>query len=104
MWLQGLKSIARGVVQLLLPNACLICDRPQGDHADFRHGLCSDCCESVTRDPHARCPRCAATIGPHTDTADGCTACRGHSLGFEGAVRLGPYEGPLRAATLRMKS
>ena len=103
MWLRGLKDVARGVAQLLLPNACLICDAPESDREDFRHGLCNECHDMVTRDPHLICPRCARTVGPHTDTARGCAACRGVSLGFESAVRLGPYEGRLRDATLRMK-
>jgi ComF family protein len=104
MWLRGLAELARGVSQLLLPNRCLICDSPQGERADFRHGLCKECYSAVTQDPCAACPYCAATIGPHTDTREGCAVCRNVSLGFSAAVRLGPYEGRLRDAVIRMKS
>ena len=103
MWLRGLRELARGIAQLLLPNSCLICDTPEGERTDFRHGLCNDCHRAVTHDPRPACPRCAATVGPHADTSEGCATCRSLSLGFGGAVRLGPYEGPLRDAILRMK-
>lgn len=104
MWLRGLAELVRGVAQLALPNACLVCAAPQGDRADFRHGLCNDCRRVVAHDPHPACPRCAATVGPHSDVTDGCAACRSRPLGFDAAFRLGPYDGRLRAAILRMKS
>jgi ComF family protein len=49
------------------------------------------------------CPWCAQTVGPHSDTSGGCAECRGESLGFDAAFRLGPYDGKLRDAVLRMK-
>jgi ComF family protein len=104
MWLRRLAELAHGVGQLVFPNACLICDAPEADRADFRHGLCSECQRALAADPYPACPRCAATVGPHTDTSDGCAVCRGHSLGFEAAVRLGPHDGRLRDAVVRMKS
>jgi ComF family protein len=104
MWLRGLGELARGVTQLLYPNACLICDAPEADGAGFRHGVCCGCWGAVTTDPFGSCPRCATTVGPHAEVADGCPACRGESPGFERAFRLGPYDGRLREAVLRIKS
>jgi ComF family protein len=104
MWLRGLAVLARGVTQLVFPNSCLICDAPEADRDDFRHGLCSDCRRAVTSDHLPACPRCAITIGPHAETEGGCSACRGESLGFDSAIRLGPYTGRLRDAVLRTKS
>jgi ComF family protein len=104
MWLRGLGELARGIAQLLYPNACLICDAPEADGAEFRHGVCSGCWHAVTTDPLGACPWCAATVGPYSDVADGCPACRGESVGFERAFRLGPYDGRLREAVLRIKS
>lgn len=102
----GLGSLARGVIELVFPNRCGVCDadRTDGERGEFRHGLCEECHRSVTTDPHPACPRCAATVGPHTDTSAGCAACRGSAFAFDAAVRLGPYEGRLRDAVLRMKS
>jgi len=103
MSLRVVTELARGVGQLLFPNSCLICDAAETDGAAFRHGLCSTCRRSVTSDPHETCPWCAATVGPHTDTSAGCPACRDLSLGFERAIRLGPYDGRLRDGVLRAK-
>jgi ComF family protein len=101
--MRAVREFAHNVVRLLYPSACLICDAPEGDAGGFRHGVCSACYAAVTTDPLAACPWCAQTVGPHTDTTDGCAECRGTALGFERAVRLGPYAGKLRDAVLRTK-
>ena len=98
-----LAEVGRGLLHLLYPNACLVCDAPEPGSGPYRHGLCSGCLTAVKADPHARCPRCASTVGPHTDVADGCLECRGRAFAFPSAVRLGEYEGRLRDAVLRMK-
>lgn len=96
-------AFGRNVAQWLFPNTCLICDAAETDTTPFRHGLCSDCHPAVTTDPFSACPWCAQTIGPYTDTTHGCMECRGVALGFERAVRLGPFRGKLRDAVLRTK-
>jgi ComF family protein len=103
MWERGLAAFVRGVADLIFPNSCLICDAPDAGGPAFRHGLCHPCYGSVTADGHEVCPRCAATVGPHTDAIDGCSACRNRSFPFTRAVRLGVYDGPLRTGILRMK-
>jgi ComF family protein len=103
MW-RGLAEIARGAAQLVYPNSCLVCDSPEAEASPFRHGLCSTCCPSMTTDAVPVCPRCAATVGPHTDVSDGCPGCRTRSFPFSKAIRLGPYEGRLREAILRLKN
>lgn len=104
MSLGRLSELARGLLQLVLPNACLLCDTPDGDASELRHGLCQNCAGAVTTDTLPACPRCAATVGPHTDTTDGCLVCRTQRFGFDAAFRLGVYEGRLRDAILRIKS
>lgn len=101
---RGLFEFARGVAQLVYPNACLLCAAPEADASGFRHGLCSECQRGVADDPFGTCPRCAATVGPHTDTSAGCVACRDQSFAFDRTFRLGPYDGRLRDAVLKMKS
>jgi len=96
-------ELARGIAQLLYPNACLLCESPETEAAPFRHGFCTDCHRSIISDPAEACPRCAATVGPHTDVTDGCYACRERTFAFRGAVRLGLYASPLKDAILRMK-
>ncbi len=101
---QAAAEFVRNVVRLLYPKPCLICAAPEGEATEpFRHGLCIECYRSVTQDPFPACPRCAQTIGPHTDTEHGCAECHGAPLGFDRALRLGPYTGKLRDAVLRTK-
>jgi ComF family protein len=54
-------------------------------------------------DARNTCPRCAATVGPHTFVDEGCNQCRKDRFAFESAQRLGPYEGLLRDVVLRLK-
>ena len=102
MWLRELAELAHGVAHLLYPPACLICDSPET--VPLRHGLCSNCLRSITADPAEVCPWCASTVGPHTDVTRGCVVCQPRSFGFDGTYRLGPYEGRLREAILRIKN
>lgn len=104
MRLRGLSELVRGITQLIFPNACLICNAEEDDCTRFRHGLCSNCLREVSPVDDLACPRCAMTIGAHTDVSRGCSLCQGDSLGFDSAMRLGPYEGKLRDAVLRMKT
>ncbi|QDU22741.1 phosphoribosyltransferase family protein [Urbifossiella limnaea] len=103
MWPRTLYDLARGAADLIFPPACLLCDAAEAEAAPFRHGFCSACRDALTADPAARCPKCAATVGPHTDLKGGCPACRGRGFGFDATVRLGPYDGSLRAAILKTK-
>lgn len=98
------REFARGVGQLLYPNSCLVCGTPEPADVPFRHGFCLACTSAVTTDPHETCPRCAATVGPHTDTSSGCPACSGQSFPFAHAFRLGLYGERLRDAILLTKS
>ncbi len=104
MSLSHVLEFVRGVSQLILPNACLVCDVIEGDRRDFRHGLCGECRGAFARDPHQSCPHCAITIGPFTDTTEGCVSCKGKLLGIRSTLRLGAYDGRLREAVLRMKT
>ena len=82
------RLLFQGTSQLLYPNACLICGSPEADGAAFRHGLCSGCRRDVSEDQHEVCTRCAATVGPHAEVANGCPACREIGHGFDRAVRF----------------
>ncbi len=96
-------ELARGLIDLLYPGRCLVCDAAE-DETPFRHNLCTACDTAIRHDPWETCPRCAATVGPHADTSEGCLACRDKGFKFDAAVRLGPYDGRLRDAILRTKS
>lgn len=99
---QALSELVHGALSWAFPSACLVCDAPEGSDG-LRHGLCPTCAIAVATDPLPCCPRCAQTVGPHANTAEGCTECRSQSFAFDRAFRFGPYEGPLREAVLRLK-
>lgn len=96
-------EFARNCLHLLYPETCLVCSGRTREPAGLRHGMCSACAGAVTTDPLPSCPWCAKSVGPYSDTTNGCLECRGTALGFERAFRLGPYDGPLRTAVLRVK-
>ena len=99
---QHLTELLRGIAHLILPNSCLVCGQPEEVELSF--GLCDACRQSITEDSHETCPHCATTVGPFTDLTKGCGECRSRSFGFQAAIRLGPYDGLLRTAILRLKS
>lgn len=94
------RELAAGLLHLVYPAVCGVCGRllPAGLD-DF----CPACAEALATDPHASCPRCAGTVGPFAQTESGCPACRARKFYFDRALRLGPYEGPLREVVLRLK-
>src|SRR5579885_2102541 len=95
-----MRALWQGLLHLLYPGACHVCDAPLPPDAG---PFCPDCRKALTVDPHPQCPRCAGTVGPFAEVADGCTHCRGTSFPFAKVVRLGPYQGRLRDVILRMK-
>ncbi len=104
MW----RSFLGGLLDLIYPPSCLLCGEsphvvPKLPLFSWQASLCERCIQELTRQPHPVCPRCAAPIGPHALVAGGCSRCRERSFGFECLLSLGPYDGVLRAAVLRMK-
>ncbi|HKI34523.1 MAG TPA: ComF family protein [Gemmataceae bacterium] len=95
-----MRSILQGLLHLLYPGACHVCDAPLPPGAG---PFCDPCRQALTVDPHGQCPRCAGSVGPFAEVADGCPHCRGTSFPFDTVLRLGPYEGRLREVILRMK-
>jgi ComF family protein len=49
------------------------------------------------------CPRCAMQVGPFADLKDGCSECRGRSLGFDAALAFGPYDEAIKDLCLQLK-
>lgn len=94
-WLDALES-------LVFPMSCLVCDF-DGINGPF----CPDCRQELQAASEGACPRCALPTGPFAQGAPGrrrgCSWCHRRSLGFDAAAALGPYQGPIRAACLRLK-
>jgi ComF family protein len=96
-----LHHLFTGFDRLVYPPDCLLCE------ARFERtdgvSLCANCRAALLAEPFSTCPRCAGTVGPHVELADGCPTCSAESFHFESAMRLGPYDGKLRDAILRSK-
>lgn len=94
------RELSRGILHLLCPPACHECGRLLAAGAG---PFCAQCRSALTTDPHPSCPGCAGTVGPFAATERGCHRCRDSGFHFDRALRLGPYQGLLREAILRMK-
>jgi ComF family protein len=94
------RHLGQGTLALLYPGICAACSAslPPG-----RDRFCSTCRMALTSDVQPTCPHCASTVGAFTQIEDGCLQCRNATFHFEGAIRLGPYEGLLRDLILRIK-
>lgn len=94
------RTLRNGATQLLYPGSCWMCGQMLEAGVI---GFCPICRQALTSDPHPTCPRCSSSVGPHVAVTGGCQRCRGTSYSFDESLRLGPYEGLLRDAILRMK-
>jgi len=98
-WLKaGWAGANEAFDSLLFPASCPICDAETAGSP-----FCPDCRAELLGASGPSCPRCAMPVGPFSDLAGGCSGCRGGSLGFDGAVALGPYSGPIRHLCLGLK-
>lgn len=95
-----LGQIGRAGHGLLFPLVCPVCDNdvPAGGSP-----FCLPCQAELIEAGGAACPRCAMPVGPFSHVTKGCIECRGKPLGFDAAVALGPYSGPIRQNCLALK-
>ncbi|QDV38385.1 ComF family protein [Tautonia plasticadhaerens] len=90
------RWLGEAVGGLAFPGDCLVCDGPTGDRLA---PVCPECRGELLDASGPSCPRCALPVGPYA----GCGWCAGRPLGFDRAVALGPYQGPIRHLCLRLK-
>jgi ComF family protein len=101
---RGLTACGLAIDDLIFPWTCLLCGSEEpGLQGPFCPPCRADLLEAAAPATNPRCPRCALPVGPFADLHDGCARCRGHSLGFDAALALGAYEGPVRELCLRLK-
>jgi ComF family protein len=86
------------LADLAFPLDCVICGQ-DGTRTPF----CDDCRAELREARGEACPRCALGLGPWARSDGGCSVCRERTLGFDAAVALGPYQGPIREVCLRLK-
>ena len=89
-----------GVGALTFPGDCQVCGLDPLGPVEAPSGLCDDCRGELLGTAGPACPRCALPVGPY---AAACGECRGRRLGFDGALAIGPYQGPIRHLCLRLK-
>ncbi|HVS36867.1 MAG TPA: ComF family protein [Gemmataceae bacterium] len=94
------RELGRGLLHLIYPPCCHLCGRSLPGVAPF----CDGCRAAFLADATPACPSCAAAVGPFAVIDGRCIHCRDETFAFEAALRLGPYEGHLREAVLRMKN
>jgi ComF family protein len=90
-WLEGVEVLG-------FPFACMVCE------AEVRGSpFCEGCRDELLQSAGPACWRCAMPVGPWAGTQHDCSECRGRALGFDRAIALGPYQGPIRELCLRLK-
>ncbi|MCH7720368.1 MAG: ComF family protein [Planctomycetes bacterium] len=96
-WDGRLIRLLTAVVDVCIPNACLLCRaEPKARDGD----LCTQCRQGVA--VHVDyCPRCARSIAPYTVHDGRCPRCRKRRVITAGRVRLGEY-GSALADAIRM--
>lgn len=97
----AISELVRGLRDLVFPPVCLICHSIVAGSDDH---FCAACTRALTDDPHSTCPRCSSSVGEFADVSKGCPSCRNDRFHFDSCFRMGPYDGILREAVLRMKS
>ena len=97
-----LLGLWTSVRQLLLPAHCAACGASAP--VERRLPLCERCGETLAKlIATGHCPLCGRNAGPYTSSPEGCYFCREYPVRFDAAVRVGPYQDPLRRLILRCK-
>jgi ComF family protein len=97
-WQACLNWWGRAVGALVFPWECQVCGGEAGDSP-----FCAGCRAELLQASGSACVRCAMPMGPWANREGGCSECRGRALGFDRAVALGPYQGPVRSLCLALK-
>lgn len=82
---------------LFFPWHCAVCQ------VSAQSAICDGCRGDLLGSQRSACPRCAMPVGPHARLDRGCSECRNRTLGFDQAMALGSYSGPLRDLCLSLK-
>jgi ComF family protein len=95
---RAVASFLEAVDALVFPWECSVCGV-----GVVGGPFCGDCRRTLLEAAGSACPRCALPLGPWARRDRGCSECRGAPLGFDGAIALGAYQGPIRQLCLSLK-
>ncbi len=87
---------------LVVPWSCCICGT-DALRLWAQGPFCPDCRAELLDGAGIACARCAMSVGPYGRQEGGCIECQGRALGFDAAIALAPYQGPIRELCLRLK-
>jgi ComF family protein len=89
-------------LDLVYPPSCAFCRCAIESRESV---LLCPACRAEMMECGRACARCGSTVvsDVRVDASHGCPRCKNERLHFHGVVRLGVYQGKLRAAVLRIK-
>ena len=100
------KSLMRMGFDLVYPPRCPLCHlalQESGGNCTLHSEICAVCAIRIAPNiPHS-CPKCAAPVGPYSETLEKCNHCRSDRFQFNSIIRLGVYQDDLRSACLLAK-
>src|SRR5690242_5484666 len=102
-----LSAFARGAADFLYPPACRWCAAELPEALSYPTAgapFCEKCRGELLATRGLACVRCGAAIGPYLDPNVPCSMCRDEKFAFERVIRVGVYDGALRAACLKGKA
>ncbi|MFI5454604.1 MAG: ComF family protein [Isosphaerales bacterium] len=98
-WISG---FGQALDALVFPWSCPLCGM-EGLSEPFCRSCRRELLEQSAKAAASACPRCALPVGPYADLREGCSVCRGRSMGFDAALAFGPYDQEIRDLCLRLK-
>jgi len=95
------KSIGRGVLELVYPPVCHLCNnsQPIGE----AHAICLACVKQLRQLRGPQCRRCGAVFPQATEQSIECPFCGNEDYAFKGTVAWGSYQLSLRTVILKLK-
>ncbi|MGQ5702715.1 ComF family protein [Sandaracinobacteroides sp. A072] len=102
----GFSHGLRGLVDLLMPPACIACKAPVagGGPAQGLHAFCADCWSALPMVPAASCQSCGHPLPVQWSAESHCLGCLAEPPDHDGARAAYLYEGPARSAVLAFKN
>lgn len=96
-----MKTILRGLADILFPPACVVCDKLL--EGDLHFSFCPACFSKVRFISHPLCPRCGLPYFTETESDHLCGDCLSRKQYFTSVRSLGVYETSLLKAIQRFK-
>lgn len=100
-WLTLLRREAAGMLELLLPQSCPVCDHPA---VLLPEGLCRTCLKQICPLPTGHCPRCSLPYPGFSERGHLCGRCVQQPPAFSRVITVGLYQDTLQTAVQRFKN